>query len=486
MTKFYEGHGNRDLWLSAGFQAPLSYNSMYLRFCELEEQRYTDALDRAADKLVQIAREQEPRIGQVVHVDATAFHSRAVLHHDCPDAATCAAAGGRVPSTVRVASEELVKTKRREEAQEPPTEGRFASEALKPARKQAGRYKNYVQLSNGHRYGSVDPDAGCRMYAHPDGSTKAAWIGGFDVGAVDGFTGGLLTDLVIPANRQELKAFPALLRRLERTLGARPQAITADRGYSFERAFEVCTRREITAAFAFRVPHWSVEREDICCEAFDEHGVPRCKFCGGPGSQEAARCGMQYPNGKPRLHFRCISGETPDCITVRQSIDPAAHKYGWRALLPLSRLGERYHALRAAHQHFEATWGFQRERYGRIGDNEAGKLQRLGLGAQRLRAAAARFLEWFRICLRHGWIGDYARRNDRDPISRRGDRRLKTMLRKRRDRGLNLPYGKAAHALGLAASPDLPPKLKLPRKGAPKKARGRGSPGKPPARLASI
>ena len=38
---------------------------------------------------------------------------------------------------------------------------------------------------------------------------------------------------------------------------------------------------------------------------------------------------------------------------------------------------------------------------------------------QRLRAAAAMILEWFRICLRQGWIASAVKRNDTTPEPRR-------------------------------------------------------------------
>jgi hypothetical protein len=83
--------------------------------------------------------------------------------------------------------------------------------------------------------------------------------------------------------------------------------------------------------------------------------------------------------------------------------------------------------------------------------------EHFGLAAHRLRAAAARFLEWLRICLRHGWLGSHARRNTREPLMRNANRRLIAVLKARRWQGLDLPYDKQAHTLGLAPDPGIPP-----------------------------
>jgi hypothetical protein len=133
-------------------------------------------------------------------------------------------------------------------------------------------------------------------------------------------------------------------------------------------------------------------------------------------------------------------------------------------LLPVPRETERYHATRQRHKNFEANFHHVRQRYRAIGNDETGKLKRFGLQAHRLRLAAARFIEWFRICLRHGWLGDHGKRNTRKVLNARGDQRLRGQLLARRHRGLNLPYGPAAWAIGLAPTPDLPPKYEPPGK----------------------
>jgi hypothetical protein len=241
--------------------------------------------------------------------------------------------------------------------------------------------------------------------------------------------------------------------------------VSLDRGHSFNSVFERNTRRGIGSAIPFRQPNAKVDRQDLRSEHVDEHGYIRCQYCGGPCTQVGSRLGLRFtPAGNPRFVGRCISPNTPDCLVGTTTVDPAEVKYGWRLLLPIPRESERYHATRQRHRNFEASSHHVRQRYRAIGKDETGKLKRFGLQAHRLRLAAARFIEWFRICLRHGWLGDHGKQNSRHPLTARGDRRLRATLLSRRQRGLNLPYGPAAHALGLAATPALPPKSEPPSK----------------------
>jgi hypothetical protein len=113
-------------------------------------------------------------------------------------------------------------------------------------------------------------------------------------------------------------------------------------------------------------------------------------------------------------------------------LDSDVHPHGRRMLVPLSRLSPRYHAIRQTQQHHERSFRDRRKRCYLDGADEAGKLKRFGLAAHRVRAAAARFLEWFRICLRHGWFSSYAKRNTREPLMRNANRRLIAVLKARR------------------------------------------------------
>jgi hypothetical protein len=75
--------------------------------------------------------------------------------------------------------------------------------------------------------------------------------------------------------------------------------------------------------------------------------------------------------------------------------------------------------------------------------------KRLGIECQRLRAAVVVFLEWFRLCLRHGWLGSHSKRNTATPALRRIGGRLRSILNTRRRHAIDLPYGEAARRAGL-------------------------------------
>jgi hypothetical protein len=87
-----------------------------------------------------------------------------------------------------------------------------------------------------------------------------------------------------------------------------------------------------------------------------------------------------------------------------------------------------------------------------------GKIKRFGLAAHRLRSAVARFMEWFRICLRNGYLpGHQGKLNTAVPKIRSPRDRIRTTRNVRRWQGLDLPYGPQAFALGLAPDDKVPP-----------------------------
>lgn len=84
---------------------------------------------------------------------------------------------------------------------------------------------------------------------------------------------------------------------------------------------------------------------------------------------------------------------------------------------------------------------------------------------QRLGASAALLLEWFRLDLRHGWLGSHRRRNNEQAVPlNRAERRLKSTLIKRKRLGLDLPYGSVAIKDGLMVGATGPPTTLAPTK----------------------
>lgn len=186
---------------------------------------------------------------------------------------------------------------------------------------------------------------------------------------------------------------------------------------------------------------------------WDEYGDPRCKHCGGPVIRVGNGLGFVFDHGEPVIRFKCHLGHTDECRKQTQQI---ACSENWRMLIGLPRHSERYMAVRAAHKNLERTFAQRRRRFAVSGKDETGRLKRRGNGAQRLRAAIARFLEWLYICLRHGWIGSHAHRNAVVLLQRGGKAAAEILIRRRFGFGLMLPYGPRAFRLGLAPTPEVP------------------------------
>lgn len=275
MAKFHAKTGVEDLFESAGFNRKMSYPSLYLRFTELETGQCVDAINAAADELVKIAKAHEPRIGQAVSLDHTAFHSRALLHHDCPDTNKCRELG-RVEEVLDVARDDLVQAERQALNKEAPTEDERSPDAPLTTEPQPGdRYPNYFVIK-GHRYGCLDPSAGVRQYAKTNKKKSKFRIGGLGGVAVDTYPGGLLAGQATSASQQESVSFFDLMERVERATGHKPDAFTGDRGLAVNPVFKWAACNSVSPVLPFRKAGKGVEhREDLRSLLTDEHGVVR-------------------------------------------------------------------------------------------------------------------------------------------------------------------------------------------------------------------
>jgi hypothetical protein len=249
----------------------------------------------------------DPEIGRVVHIDASGYHSRAVLHLICDD--NCKHANGR--KHVAAATSRAVKESRWAEGELPPETGIRHPDAARVIAARTGDdllddegvlhgYAKVIEIG-GHRYGLHDAGAGVRSYKQPDGTTKESWIGGYDIVAIDGKYGAKLQGMIAPNDRQECNLYFPLMRRLHGTLKRWPDAVTGDRGQSLRKTFRFNTRRGVASVFAIR-RHKSVEmREEIRCEQIDEHGVVRCPWCGSECEQFALRAAHVRLDDEPDL-----------------------------------------------------------------------------------------------------------------------------------------------------------------------------------------
>lgn len=444
------------VWAEAGFgDWQPSYQTVWLRFDELERCGVAAAMRAAGDLTVRQAKRHEDRIGRDTAVDATSYEAHARLVHCCPDRHACRALP-RFPQVLGAAAGDTVEKQRHRDAKQPPelTEGGELDNRLRdlpqhdPRRDLLPEGPRYY-LQHGHVYRALDATAGARRY------DKEFWVGGLLMASVDILVGAPLALHPIAADESEARHYGELLDRTRDATGAYPDRVTGDRGYSFAHVFEHNSKRGIASAFPWRKPNGTVPaREDADCDEYDRHGIPRCRHCGGPGDLTGPGLGFHLTRGEPVLRFTCLLGLTADCKPVQQiscSLDP-------RMLVPLSRLTDQYNALRKVGKSMERVWRHWRDRYGVAGKTiDTRTLRRQSRDCQELRAQAARFIEWFRILLRHGWAGSHRHRNDNEPTPASGAARLRNILRARDRHGLDLPYGRYAIAAGFAPDPAPPP-----------------------------
>ena len=463
---FCERWASTEIYDVAGFDEPPDSSTVWLRFSELEQ--YQEAFQRAAVRLIQAARRHDDRIGRNQHVDGSAFTTNATLKHACPDAQACRAARAAANGTLRKATAEAVVTNRAEQSASPVQQSDDSSlERLDRAdprlaslsREERDSYQYFSQ--RGHIYRSRDLSAGARVYGSGGGGSgggartkKRAWFGGNCMLAMDDFTQTAIASLCIPASDQEYNRYPELYEKAEGAIGDAPEAMVVDRGFHVNAVFEHNTRRGVATIAPWRQPRAGIYRDDLECEEFDRDGVPRCQHCGGPTTQDEAGLGMYFARGEPRLRFRCLLGIAPGCAGTGS----IACSRDWRMLLPVARTSKLYWDLRCAHDNKEGVFSTWRQRYRLAGNafSERPK-RRQSIPCMQLRAAAAILVDWFRLCLRNGWLGSHRLRNSKAPVERtNGDGALARRLNAREDSHLNAPYGPAALSLGLAGD-DLTP-----------------------------
>jgi hypothetical protein len=161
--------------------------------------------------------------------------------------------------------------------------------------------------------------------------------------------------------------------------------------------------------------------------------------------------------GEPVIRYVCLLPVTPACAGVQQ----LPCELEWLKVSPLSRLLEVAQAILERHGCMERIHRHARQRYAIAGKSIAGRLNRAGLGAQRLRVAVSLLLLWVRLCLRNGWLTPIllpVRVNETEPtrLSGRQDRRSlelreeglgiarhRRLLTERSRAGIDLPYGEA-------------------------------------------
>ena len=458
MGRFYKRWRSSQLWKVAGFKhgAP-SGPTLYLRFVELEQ--YRDEFEAAGRALIGQARKHESRIGRAAHVDGSGIASHAALEHYCPKGANDCKHAGKATRTVRL-GDDLVADLRADEAKVPEEDAEKTPKNSLTRLSEAevcrlgidtltwGRDNQFAWfIQRGHSFRSRDVTASPRMYGGKGAKTKKRlWNGLNDVTATDAFTGAPLAIEVVSARVQEWDAYPNVLERTCEAVGRWPQMVSADRGFVMPQTYEFNTRRGIGSAFPWREPKSGYRRRHYETEEFDRHGIMRCQHCGSPCDIRGQGLGFYFDESDtPRIRGRCKwrgaeeSAETQSIACGRE----------WRQLQPLCVTDGVFNQMNHTHASTERVHLNLRQRYTQGGKETVMRNKRLGIECQQLRAAAVVLLEWFRLCLRHGWLGSHKKLNLAAPALRNMGKRLFEILEARKRWALDLPYGEAARACGL-------------------------------------
>jgi Transposase DDE domain len=456
LQPWYNRSSSSGLWEICGFEKRPSYQLVHLRFAEMEDA--WPAFIAVVQDLIGLAKAADPRIGEIVFVDASGWKSSAVLEHACIDEEACLRAGGKPSGRLRSDTAEEVLPHHWAEADADPDQDSSAGTRTRgpivSARRANGAVVDYRLFTvKEHLYRSLDTTSGLRRYVG-----ARTWFGGFYLAATDFFTGLPLAAQVFAADIQEWEGVPALYRDLLAAVGELPYIVSVDKGFATRAFHEFNTRRGIAVVGPRRKYPGRTELRDWRTDRFDEHGIPRCQYCGGEGEQDSPGMGLAFrQDDEPVIRFRCLLPLRPECKRT-QSIRCSEE---WLMLLPLSRTTELYHAVRYARSNLENTFGLVRDRFAIAGKDLTGQLARPGVPPQRLRASAGLLLDWFRLVLRQGWLEPIAlalqpTTSESVLLSGRRDRasgeimhvgvgaeRLGRLRRERDEAQLELPYGAA-------------------------------------------
>jgi len=502
--RWYNEAQSSPIWEVCGFPQRPSWATTYRRFCELESPRYVAAFEHASTRFVRLAARNVPHAFDFVHIDGTPAHSHSRLEHACPDAAYCASRTGTATRTVARASDDVVSDERhkRSAAPEPdnpdlppddqpplpapPRAGAAApaaaavapnNKAYKLTDEQARdiglvdwrRSRYFTFGPEGHIMRSRDKQVGIRMYDNTGrGGKKKVWIGGYFLPAISDYFWAPFALNFFEADIQEHLGWPTLFRKAMTAVNEDPDnpthrftGVIADRAFTNRTFIGFNTNEGIASITPERLlpggRDWTSLRDPD--GLWDEHS-PRCRYCGGP-SAPAAGPGEGFAlsgTGDPRIAYRCALRWTDDCRNKMQTISCTREV---RALLPIGRRERVFHDLLNSHSQFEGVFDAWRDRYAVSGTSNATRSKRrVSIEAQRLRAAAALLAEWFRICVRQGYIGNHAKRNPHQPVQRTGGtRRASKVTGHRSQHMLNLPMGPASLTLPFppAAAANPPP-----------------------------
>ena len=464
LTSFWHSHQESEMWEEAGFPTVPSFNAMEQNFRRIEACR--PVIEAAAYKLMRWAEKCDSRVNQDWHIDGTSYHSAAQLEHCCPDPKECKERGGNPPKHIAKLPDEDVKEKRHAVqasdedttvADDEVTGIRDLKDHELPGFQPDPKYRyQWLNVRGGrHLFRSLDKDAATRAYTGGRARVKA-WHGGINLASTDNFTGAQNGSIFFPADETEAHHVPTLYKKIEAGLGHGARSVIGDRGLHHKSVFEFHTRLGTGTIIPWREPTSGRRRRDMRCDDFDEHGMPRCRYCGGAGTTDNSEGGLVRRQslgwytaaGEPRLRYLCTLGTTQECRSKSQSI---ACSKEWRMLLPIPLTSELYYALKGSSKNKENTFYSWRRRYNVAANDKSSRPRVRRRAHMELRSAFGLLLEWFRVCLRHGWliVPEHTKKNRISAKRRHGGVWLSRVLGSRRRRGTALPYGRYADGAGM-------------------------------------
>lgn len=398
---FWAANGSSaELWQACGFTGGRpSWATFQARFSELEHPRFVSAFTEAAYHFVRVAAAAEPRALRWFQVDGTAANTHSLLEH-------CCAAHGREqqcrdlpgykpPKRLHRAWDEEVEADRHTSSREPepaddaaPPTNRLRKLTDEEAAALGLEWETYRYfIDKGQLLRCRDKQVGVRYYGPRAGARKSKfWAGSYFMPAVCDFFGAPAAVHLFDADIQEHLGFPELDRRLQRALGRKPNGYVFDSAFANERTYKHNTLQGIATIAPNRALPGGAGMETARCDEYDEHGVVRCKYCGGPTVADERTAPFAIQAGDPRLRVRCLLRHTPACESSIQTISCSKQ---WRVLTPMSRLDARYHDLMRSHKTAEAVFDNWRDRYAVAGTTQATRSKRRNhQAAQELRAAS--------------------------------------------------------------------------------------------------
>jgi hypothetical protein len=445
LQPWYSDVKESGIWNEAGFERPMGYSTVHLRFTEMEHPRYVAAFEAAARACIVLAIEKEPRLCRHLSTDGTQFRTSARLEHCCVNTTHCMAVGGTRSRFLRRPDGEDIRNAHDAQNAVPETEvpdqpsnrlKRVPDEHALAAGLNTARYSYWMQ--SGHLYRSRDKTACARMYGG-DKRKKRFNFGGVCQPMTDTTTGLPVALHFFPADRNEHVEYPELYRKAVRNMGGRePVAVVADRGLSFKSMFEFHTRKGVGLIVPDRAPYAGQTYENLRTEKVDEDGMPRCPSCGGETTWRGSGLGFAISGiGNPHIRFRCRDEHLgADCRGVKRLYC----REDWRLVRPIGKFDALFHELLHVQKNKENLFDILRDRFNVAGEEKASCPRRPGLAMQRLMGAAAMLIDWFRFCILQGYLPSHlARPGTLEERNTRADNALDKLRRSRRTKGINLP-----------------------------------------------